>query len=125
MVQTDILQLTRECNNWRESLHSHRDEFNQLKSNLNKIANQSLTKSQWVDVEHFQNILHIQLINIHDLKQAVKAHDRKVNFEMSAQNGQISDDTLANHDNLYDQYQSLEHALSEIRSECNHFINKF
>src|SRR5947208_72096 len=108
MVQTDILQLSKECNNWRESLHSWRDEFNGYKTNLQKVATQSLSKEQWTHVEHFQNLLHIQLINIHDLKQAVKAHDRKVNFEVETNSGQLTDDTLSHHEHLYDEYQTLE-----------------
>lgn len=123
MVQTDISQLSRECNEWRERLHSYRDEFNQLQRKLQQAAFKSLSKDQQTDLEHFQNQLHIQLINIHDLKQSVKAHDRQVQFEVSGNNGQISDDTLAQHENLYDDYQSLQQTLGDLRNEFTHFIN--
>ena len=79
MVQTDISQLSKECNQWRESLHSLRDEFNKLKHELQNVANKALSKDQLTGLEHYQNQLHIQLINIHDLKQAVKSHDKKSN----------------------------------------------
>ena len=123
MVQTDISQLSRECNEWRERLHSYRDEFNQLKSQLQKIAYKSLSKQQLADLEHYQNQLHIQLINIHDLKQAVKAHDKKVNFEVATSGGQATDESYADHENLYEEYQSLEQTLTDLRSDFTRFVS--
>ncbi|MEP7318580.1 MAG: hypothetical protein ABI921_07555 [Panacibacter sp.] len=123
MVQTDISQLVKECNDWRERLHSYREEFNQLKNQLQQVAGKSLSKDQLTDLEHYQNQLHIQLINIHDLKQAVKAHDKKVSFEVAANNGQATDDSYADHENLYDEYQSLEQTLSDLRSDFKGFVS--
>jgi chromosome segregation ATPase len=123
MVQTDISQLSRECNQWRERLHSYRDEFNQLKSKLQHAVNKSLSKDQLTDLEHYQNQLHIQLINIHDLKQAVKAHDRKVNFEVTTNGGQVTDEVYADHENLYEEYQSLEQTLNDLRNDLNRFVS--
>ena len=122
MVQTDISQLSRECNEWRERLHSYRDEFNQLQRRLQQAASKSLSKDQQTDLEHCQNQLHIQLINIHDLKQSVKTHDKQIQFEVSGNDGHISDDTLAHHEHLYEDYQSLEQTLSDLRNEVNSFI---
>jgi chromosome segregation ATPase len=122
MVQTDISQLSRECNEWRERLHSFRDEFNQLQRRLQQAAFKSLSKEQQTDLEHCQNQLHIQLINIHDLKQAVKAHYKQIQFEVSGNNGQVSDETLAYHEHLYDDYQSLEQTLGDLRHELLNFI---
>ena len=123
MVQTDISQLSKECNQWRERLHSFRDEFNQLKSKLQEAVNKSLSKDQLTDLEHYQNQLHIQLINIHDLKQAVKAHDRKVNTEVTASGGQVTDEVYADHENLYEEYQSLEQTLNDLRGDLNKFVS--
>ena len=122
MVQTDISQLSRECNEWRERLHSYRDEFNQLKSKMQKAVNKSLSKDQSTDLEHYQNQLHIQLINIHDLKQAVKTHDKKVQYEVSENQGQITDDTYTKHEHLYDEYHSLQTMLDELRTDFYQYV---
>ena len=121
MVQTDISQLSKECNQWREHLHSLRDEFNELKLQLQNIANKSLSKDQLADLEHFQNQLHIQLINIHDLKQAVKSHDRCIQQELSATNGNVSEDSYVDHERLYDDYEYLKHSLQELRTDFSKF----
>ena len=122
MVQTDISQLSRECNQWREQLHSWRDEFNQLKQKLQQSTNKQLSKDQQADLEHYQNQLHIQLINIHDLKQSVKTHDRKIQYEVLEQNGNVSEDAYADHEHLYEDYQSLEQTLGDLKGDFKTFV---
>ena len=121
MVQTDISQLSKECNQWREHLHFLRDEFNQLKMQLQHIANKPLSKDQLTALEHFQNQLHIQLINIHDLKQAVKMHDRNMQQKFTDANGKLAEDSFVDHERLYDDYEYLRNNLEELRSEFNKF----
>ena len=123
MVQTDISQLSKECNEWREQLHSYRDEFNQLRHKLQNVASKTLSRDQLTDLEHYQNQLHIQLINIHDLKQSVKAHDRTVHFEVAEGDGQLTDATYAVHEHLYEDYQSLEQTLSDLRKDFDGFVS--
>jgi len=124
MVQADISQLSGECNTWRESLRTYRDEINQLKQNLQRIAGTPLSKDQLQDVEHYHNQFHIQLINIHDLKQAIKAHDRRVNFEVAANGGQVAEDTIHDHEKLNDEYVALEHTLQDLREEFRNFSDR-
>jgi hypothetical protein len=124
MVQVEIAQLTGECNAWRESLRQYREEFTQDKAKLQQAAGQPLSKDQLQDVEHLHNQFHIQLINIHDLKQAIKNHDRKMNFEMSVNKGQLNDETVAEHERLYEQHQHLEQKLLELRGEFNLFLER-
>jgi len=123
MVQVDISQLTRECNGWRETLRNYREEFTQDETKLRQAASHSLSKEQLQDVEHLHNQFHIQLINIHDLKQSIKAHDRKINFEMVAFNGSANEDSLARHENLQQEYQALEQTLRDLRNEFNAFLS--
>jgi len=123
MVQTDISQFTRECNDWRETLRSHRDELHKMQTTLQHAVNHPLSREEQTELEHLQNQLHIQLINIHDLKHAVKLHDRKLHMTVSG-NGdmQFSDNISAYHENLYDNYQSLSNTLSELRTDLHHFV---
>jgi hypothetical protein len=124
MVQTDVSQLSGECNAWRGALRSYRDELCQDKNRLQQVANHHLSKDQLQELEHLQNQLHIQLINIHDLKQAVKVHERKINLEPVMQNGQLHEEVLAEHESLNDQYQMMGQTLSDLRSEFENFLEK-
>ncbi len=124
MVQVDIAQLSGECNSWREQLRRFREEFIQDENQLRQVAGKPLSKEQLQDVEHLHNQFHIQLINIHDLKQSIKNHDRKMNFEKMAFNGTVNEESLADHESLLDEYQSLEQTLTDLRAEFSDFLNR-
>lgn len=124
MVQVDISQLSGECNAWRDQLRNFREEFNQDEARLRQVASQSLSKEQLQDVEHLHNQFHIQLINIHDLKQSIKNHDRKLSFEMQANNGQLNETTVAEHESLFEQYQRLDGTLQDLRQEFKDFLTR-
>ena len=124
MVQVDISQLTAECNGWREKLRQYREEFTRDEASLQQVARQALDKDLLKDVEHLHNQFHIQLINIHDLKQSIKAHDRKMNFERVAFNGFVNEDSLSRHESLLEEVQLLEQTLLELREEFNTFLHR-
>jgi hypothetical protein len=124
MVQVEIEQLTGECNAWREKLRNYREEFTQAKAKLQQAASQPLSKVQLQDVEHLHNQFHIQLINIHDLKQAIKLHDRKMSYEIAGNDGQLHDETVAEHEKLFGEYQDLDHTLVGLRDELNTFLER-
>jgi seryl-tRNA synthetase len=121
MVQVETSQLTAECEAWRQTLRQYREEFTQDKTKLQLAASHSLSKDQLQQVEHLHNQFHIQLINIHDLKQAIKNHDRKIGYEMREQKA-LNEETVAEHEALFNQYQTLENTLQEIREEFNGFL---
>ena len=124
MVTVDISQLSGECNTWRDSLRSCREDLNQLKKQLQQTAAQNLTRDQLHDVEHYHNQFHIQLINVHDLKQSIKSHDRRVQFETTANSGQIAEDTIAEHERLFEEFQSLDSTIKNLREEFGEFIHR-
>ena len=124
MVQVETSQLAAECNSWRETLRKYRDEFTQDNIKLQHAAKPSLSREQLQEVEHLHNQFHIQLINIHDLKHAVKTHEQKINYEMNVNNGKLSNETIAEHENLLDQYQSLELTLQDLREEFDGFLSR-
>lgn len=117
MVSTDISQLATECADWRQILRNYRDEFHNCEKALTETCRQSLTKDHLTQVEHFQNQFDIQLRNIHDLKQTIKTHERKV------QRDNAGDEVYAEHESLLNEFLSLEGTLQELRDEFRNFIN--
>jgi hypothetical protein len=124
MVQVETSQLTGECNSWREKLRQYREEFSKDRTKLQDAASRTLSKDQLQDVEHFHNQFHIQLINIHDLKHAIKTHEQKMSYEMNVNNGKLNGETIAGHENLVDQFQSLELTLQDLREEFAGFLSR-
>jgi hypothetical protein len=124
MVQVDISQLSRECSIWRDELRRYRDEFNRDEAQLRQEASKALSKDQLLQVEHLHNQFHIQLINVHDLKQAIKIHDRKMNFEMTAFNGLVNEESYSRHEKLAEELQSLKTTLKDLCNEFDQFLNR-
>ncbi len=124
MVTVDISQLSGECNTWRDSLRSCREDLNNFKKQLQQTASRNLSRDQLHDVEHYHNQFHIQLINVHDLKQSIKAHDRRVQFETSVNGGQISEETIAEHERLFEDFQSLDSTIKNLREEFDSFVHR-
>ena len=123
MVQTEISQLTAECSDWRQILRNYREEFHGYEKALQDTCKKTLHRDHLQDVEHFQNQFDIQLKNIHDLKQLVKTHERKVQFESSGSEN-LKDETYAEHESLLNDFLHLENTLQEVRNEFNNFISK-
>lgn len=123
MVTAEVGQLSGECNAWRDTLRSFRDEFASLKSQLQSAAGKQQNRDILLEVEHLDNQFHIQLINIHDLRHQIKAHQKKVELEKSQSKGHVSDDTLAAHENLFDEFQSLESRLQDLKDEFKTFVS--
>ena len=47
-----------------------------------------------------------------------------MNYEMNVNNGKLNGETMAEHENLLDQYQSLELTLQDLRDEFDDFLNR-
>lgn len=120
MVQTDLSQLQAECTDWRQILRNYREEFQEAKKSLQSFCRQTLTKDQLQEVEHFDNQFHIQLINIHDLKQEIKGHVRQMEAEGA---DHMQDELYARHEHLLDEFLTLENTLQELRNEFRIFTN--
>ena len=120
MVQTDISQLSAECTDWRQILRNYREEFQECKKVLQQTCRNNLSKDQLREVEHYDNQFHIQLINIHDVKQSIKNHERRIQF----QGENLSDETYTEHESLLSEFLSLESTLQELRNDFKGFVGK-
>lgn len=122
MVTTiEVGQLAGECTLWLDTLRSFRNKFQDYKNILMKVASNQTQRDVLLEIEHLDNQLHIQLINIHDLKQLIKRHMQRIGYERVNSN-HLSDDLLARHEYLYDEYQRLDTTLHIISREFERFV---
>src|SRR4051812_706272 len=108
VTATAVGQLSGECTLWRDTLRTFKNKFLKNKTILMGMAPHQQSRDVLVEIEHLDNQFHIQLINIHDLKHAIKRHMQRIVFERSTMDDHISDEVMARHEYLYDEYQSLE-----------------
>jgi hypothetical protein len=121
VTATEVGQLSGECSLWRDTLRSFRNRFCNHQVQLLQIAPNQTNRDVLLEIEHLHNQFHIQLINIHDLKQAIKKHMAKIGLERSNR-GHVTDDTQARHEFLYDEYQRLDTTLHIISREFDRFV---
>lgn len=121
VTTTEVGQLSSECTLWIDTLRSFRLKFSDYKKQLQNYSVDQTQHDVLLEIEHLYNQFHIQLINIHDLKQAIKRHMQNISYERSHADG-MSDDLLARHEYLYDEYQRLETTLHIISREFDRFV---
>lgn len=124
MTQQEKGKFTKDCNSWRTELRQFREQLSEYSERLHQRAGQPFSKAELMKVEHLHNQLHIQLINIHDLRHAIKSHERKVESELNNNKGVIKENTIACHEMLHGQRQQLLVLLKEVQQECSEFLPK-
>ena len=120
MVTTDIDQFTEECNTWREALRSQREEFSRMKNQLQNAAAHITSKEALQAVDHYENQFDIQLSNIHDLKQSIKAHNRTFAFQFVADNN--PPEMMSDHKKLTADFHDLRRTLHELKTDFQRFL---
>ena len=123
MVTTDISQLAGECSTWRNTLRDQRSNFSSLNEKLQQLSTNLQDRNQLTDLEHLQNQFYIQQINIHDLKHAIKEHERIAEWEIS-QKGKVTDATWSAHEDLHSQFEQLQGTLQQVQGEFKQFVGK-
>lgn len=124
MVQTDLTQLNRECNSWRENLRAHRTALTDFRAKLQQTVATPMNRTDLAQVEHYDNQIDIQLNNISQLKHEIRDHERNAAWELGRTSGNVTANTWSQHESLLDRYQSLEHTISELKQEFAAFMGK-
>lgn len=124
MVQTDLSQLSRECHSWKENLRNFRSEFSGYMHQLQEMVDQPIQKAALPQVEHLSNQFDIQLANINHLKHAIKEHEKMASWDKNGTSGQVNEVLWSTHENLLDQYQSLENTLTGLKQEFQDFVRQ-
>lgn len=124
MVSTDPAQMHKECDSWRTNLRFFRSDFNQLREQLQQVAQDVTDQEVLMEVEHFHNQFYIQLVNIHDLNHALKIHEQKLSHDSRLSNGLHTDRSHEDHEGLSDRYQTLRETMSDLKDEFAYFANR-
>jgi citrate synthase len=122
VTTTEITQLNKECNSWREYLRSSRNELGLLRDQLQSLARNQKDKEVLSEVEHYHNQFYIQQINIHDLKQSIKAHERTL-LLLPAGIGN-TDDLAATHEQLLEEFHMLQQTITDLKTDFHHFLKR-
>ena len=110
-------EMINECNKWYDILASYREKLNILKTELYFFAPGKTDHDLLVEIEHYHNQFHIQLINIHDLKHEIRRH--VIEAERHPDFGH-----RIPHHHLKDKLDLLITDLDKLEKDFHNFINK-
>jgi hypothetical protein len=117
LTATQPQQLLEEANKWIDQLLTYVGSINELKSKFYKWAAGKTDRDVLVQIEHFHNQFHIQLINLHDLKHSIKKHQKQINLIPEL-------DHSGQHQHLKEQFNFLTNDLDNLKSEFKEFISE-
>ena len=116
IAATEPQEILSECSQWRDNLRHYREKINGLRNNLYQWAAGKTDHDLLKEIEHFHNQFHIQLINIHDVKHAIKEHIHQVEHHPNFGH-------KIPHHNLEGQYKFLVTHLDKLQSDFQNFIS--
>ena len=116
LTETQPQQLLDEARNWIDHLVPYVQNINELKNTFYKWAAGKSDHDVLVQIEHYHNQFHIQLINLHDLKHAIRFHMKEVDLMPDAEH-------TAKHQQLEEQYDFLINDLDQLKADFTAFIS--
>ena len=109
-------QFVDEATDWIKNLRTYIGDINEMKNQLYKWAAHKSGHDVLLQIEHYHNQFHIQLINLHDVKHSIKLYMNECKFRPEAKNAEKEMD-------LEDQYQFLIKELDNLKSDFTAFIS--
>lgn len=117
LTETQPQQLLDEANKWVNHLVTYVQSINELKNKFYKWAAGKSDHDVLVQIEHYHNQFHIQLINLHDLKHAIRYHLQEVKLKPEL-------DQTIQHQQLEDQYNFLINDLDQLQNDFTNFTSR-
>jgi hypothetical protein len=124
MITATFTQLRTTCGQWRNAIREYRGELTRFKQHLLKIAPRATGREDLIGVEHFDNQFHIQLINLHDLKQKIKLHEQHLSIARKTDDERLPYARVAEHENLAKEFGGLEQMLCELKTRFSGFTTR-
>lgn len=110
LTETQQHPLLDEAKKWLDHLVTYVTGINELKNTLYKWAAGKSDHDVLIQIEHYHNQFHIQLINLHDLKHDIRQHMKEVNHMPET-------DQSERHQELNEQYQFLVKDLDQLKAD--------
>lgn len=116
LTETKHQQLLDEAKKWIDDLVNYVTDITEFKNRFYKWAAGKTGQDLLLQIEHYHNQFHIQLINLHDLKHAIRHHMQEVKFNPDS-------DHAARHQVLEEQYDFLINDLEQLKKDFTKFIS--
>ncbi|MFN8243287.1 MAG: hypothetical protein U0X40_04450 [Ferruginibacter sp.] len=117
LTETQTQQLLDEAQTWLNNLVTYVAGMNDAKAKLYKWAAGKTERDTRIQIEHFHNQFHIQLINLHDLKHSIRHYMQEIKHLPDA-------DYNEKHEQILEQYNFLTKDLDLLNDEFKAFTGE-
>lgn len=125
MSYVNLQQVGAEHSEWIKGLDFYKDDLRVLVHRLEEVAASHESPEARSGMEHFQNQFIIQRNNIDELTHKIREHIHQVSQDPGLEASQVQAELLAEHENLQDEYRTLEKVINELRKEYNAYLLQF
>ncbi len=125
MSYENIRQVGADHSEWIKGLDFYKDDLQVLVHRLEEVATKNPDFDARSGMEHFQNQFIVQRNNIEELKHKIKEHIHVVSRHPALETDQVDSELLAEHENLSDEYKTLEKVINDLRKEFNDYLVRY
>ncbi len=120
-----VSRIGHEQSDWERGIAFYQDDLKILEHRLQEISQQYSLIEVKSQVEHYQNQFLIQNRNLSDLIQKIKTHSHQVHLDIHEHAQHITDETIAEHDQLKETYFMLERTILDLRHDFYRFLSHY
>lgn len=122
MSNVNLTRVSAEHNEWIKGLDFYKEDLRVLVHRLEEVSQRNNSEEIRKGIEHFQNQFIIQRNNIEELTHKIREHISQVGRDPGLETGQMDSELLADHENLLDEYTTLEKVINDLRHEYNSYL---
>lgn len=119
LEQVSARPISAENSLWRNELIFFKDEIKVLRQHLLEVAGKTHHPDAAVGTEHFQNQFVRQEEVLHELKNDVKMHERRLS------EASLADGEMEGHDSLRDRIETFRKIYGDLKNEFMEFLGKW
>ncbi|HVV55031.1 MAG TPA: hypothetical protein VHC47_06895 [Mucilaginibacter sp.] len=125
MEQVNIKHLTHSGNDWLKALEFYEEDLKVLQKTLEDIAADNTGHEVSEGIEYFQDQFIIHREKIDELKHLISDNEWDIGSEAQDSAGFVDEGLVEQNNSLYDQYQTEEKMINELRHQFNEFAAKW
>ncbi len=126
MTKEKVTDLSSQHNSWLSALDFYKQELNIIKTRLTELAGKNTGKEMSAQVEHFENQVKVQGLNVDELRHNINETLAKTAAQAKENSAGYVDAALIQEDAKHgEMFATTEKVINELRQEFNRFASQW
>ncbi len=120
-----VSRIGHEQSDWERGIAFYQDDLKILEHRLQEISQMYNNVEVKSNIEHYQNQFIIQQNNLSVLSKRMKDHAHHIHQDVHEHAQHLTEETIAEHDALKEDYLTLEKSILELRHDFYRFLSHY